>query len=364
MKKACLVVDSPYAADRVFDLSDRKLNRDNCLYAFTALRRELAERGFDLHTHDVNPVETSDLVLFNEMPITLPGGAVQRRAMLLLYESVLIRPDNWVREWHDRFRAVFTWDDRLVDENMVDGRKLGGRKTDGRRFFKSGFAHAFPKAISRYPFNDRKLCTLVAGNKSVSHPLELYSARREAIDWFEEHAPGDFDYYGVGWERPYLRGGIPTKVLRRLKLVPFLPKAPSFCFKGAVDSKQATMEKYRFSICFENAREIPGYITEKLFDSLFAGCIPVYWGAPNIADHVDRDCYIDFRNYLDAKDPFKALAHDLRKYTAADFEQRWNSIDTYLKSERAAIFNADRWAATQAEIMVRMLRRQPNEAQP
>jgi hypothetical protein len=42
-----------------------------------------------------------------------------------------------------------------------------------------------------------------------------------------------------------------------------------------VDSKKNTLEKYKFSICYENARDIPGYITEKIFDCFFAGCVPI-----------------------------------------------------------------------------------------
>jgi len=45
-----------------------------------------------------------------------------------------------------------------------------------------------------------------------------------------------------------------------------------------VGHKKPIMEQYKFSIYHENARNIPGYITEKIFDSFFAGCVPVYWG--------------------------------------------------------------------------------------
>ena len=40
-----------------------------------------------------------------------------------------------------------------------------------------------------------------------------------------------------------------------------------------------------------------GWITEKIFDCLFTGTIPVYWGAPDIADHVPPECFIDMRRF-------------------------------------------------------------------
>ena len=46
--------------------------------------------------------------------------------------------------------------------------------------------------------------------------------------------------------------------------------------------KHEFLQKYKFNICFENASE-PGYITEKYFHAKAAGCIPIYWGDPNLA---------------------------------------------------------------------------------
>jgi hypothetical protein len=43
------------------------------------------------------------------------------------------------------------------------------------------------------------------------------------------------------------------------------------------DDKDRYLQQYKFSICPENSREA-GYVTEKLFQSLHAGCIPVYSG--------------------------------------------------------------------------------------
>ncbi|WP_226896450.1 glycosyltransferase family 10 domain-containing protein [Poseidonibacter ostreae] len=42
---------------------------------------------------------------------------------------------------------------------------------------------------------------------------------------------------------------------------------------------------------------MPGYITEKIFDSFFAGCVPVYLGADNITEHIPKECFIDKREF-------------------------------------------------------------------
>ena len=58
-------------------------------------------------------------------------------------------------------------------------------------------------------------------------------------------------------------------------------------------TKMDTMADYKFTIAFENAIE-KDYVTEKFFDPLIAGSVPIYLGAPNIGDFAPGDkCFID-----------------------------------------------------------------------
>lgn len=62
-------------------------------------------------------------------------------------------------------------------------------------------------------------------------------------------------------------------------------------------TKLATISDYKFSIAFENAigRD---YVTEKFFEPLIAGSVPVYMGAPNIDDFAPGDnCYINVSDW-------------------------------------------------------------------
>ena len=47
------------------------------------------------------------------------------------------------------------------------------------------------------------------------------------------------------------------------------------------------LRRYRFYLAFENTCET-GYVTEKVYNGLDAGVIPVYLGAPDIADYVPK----------------------------------------------------------------------------
>jgi glycoprotein 3-alpha-L-fucosyltransferase len=52
---------------------------------------------------------------------------------------------------------------------------------------------------------------------------------------------------------------------------------------GNSAAKLNTLRQHLFSLAFENSN-VRGYVTEKYYQSLVAGSVPVYMGAPNIAD--------------------------------------------------------------------------------
>ena len=46
------------------------------------------------------------------------------------------------------------------------------------------------------------------------------------------------------------------------------------------DNKIDFLREYKFNICPENTNT-DGYVTEKIFESIDGGCIPIYWGEYN-----------------------------------------------------------------------------------
>jgi hypothetical protein len=76
--------------------------------------------------------------------------------------------------------------------------------------------------------------------------------------------------------------------------------------RGNVAKKQI-IPGYKFTIAFENACATD-YVTEKFFDPLLAGSVPVYLGAPNVEDFAPGDgCYINATDF----DSPRALAEHL-----------------------------------------------------
>jgi hypothetical protein len=83
-------------------------------------------------------------------------------------------------------------------------------------------------------------------------------------------------------------------------------------------SKMAIMKRFDFSLAFENSIE-KDYVTEKFFEPLIAGCVPVYLGAPNIDEFAPGDdCYVNVQDFANPKD----LSEFLKKADVSHF-QSW-----------------------------------------
>jgi len=321
-----VVSDSYFQKNRLFDLSDPISNRDNCLLPFALLKEQLKHCSVDLATSDIHSIEESDVVIYNEMPMTLPRLGTQHKSYLLLFESELIRPENWNLDNHNKFDKIFTWHDDYVDN---------------KKYFKINFSHEIPTSIHKCSHKE-KLCCLIAGNKKVQHPLELYSKRTEAIRWFEGYHPEDFDLFGMGWNEYRFTGSKLMRGLNRLKPLTHLMAEKYPSYQGSVENKKDTLEKYKFSICFENAKDIPGYITEKIFDCFFAGCVPVYWGANNITDHIPADCFIDMRKFSNYEEMYQYM----KNMPDEAYLNFLNAIEAFILSDKIHPFSADYFANT------------------
>lgn len=325
MKKATLVVSKHYLNNRIFDEKDTKLNRDNCLAPFIALKKEMLLNGIELCTQDIHGISTSDIVIYNDMPKHLPDKLSVKKSHVLIMESPIIVKSSWVLKKHKSFKKIFTWKDSVIDQ---------------KKYFKINYSHAFP---SEYYWGTTriKLCTLISAHKLSSLRNELYSERIKSIRWFEENQPEHFNLYGIGWDKPAFDG-----LFKIIKKIPyhdlFIPfqKFPSY--KGAVTSKNATLAMYDFAICYENLKDEDGYVTEKIFDCFFAGTIPIYWGASNIVEHVPANCFIDRRLFTS----YEALFSFMINMSDLEKENYRINIKKFLNSTKSNQFRVETFAKT------------------
>jgi hypothetical protein len=305
---------------------------DNLLAPWSEFKKVALAASVTVATVDAIDLNTVDAFIFLDMPdnnnkyfkIALKSG---KPLFLVIFECKLIRLENYDMKRHNYFKKIFTYDDCLVD-NI--------------KYFKINFAFSFPQEVNINLDHKEKLCSMIAGNKKSRHPLELYSKRIEAIRWFEKHHIDDFDLYGIGWDAYRFDGVKIVRALNRIKPLTRLFAEDFPSYRGKVERKLPIMQKYKFSICYENARDLPGYITEKIFDCFFAGCVPIYWGANNIIDHVPAECFIDKRLFVTYDELYKFM----KNMPDEQYLNYLESAKNFLKSKAGCKFSTDCFART------------------
>jgi hypothetical protein len=274
-------------------------------YMFAELRRQLAACGVDLATQDIHPPEQSTLVIgldvvdFFQTYQRRPG----QHLYLLLNEPATYYPEVWSKANHAPFDRVFTW-----DYNLADGEKYI------HHYFAIDLDSYLPfEGVTEEEFNRRKLLVLMAGMFQFAPPKQgsrsLLYIRYQTLRWFGEYLPQQFDFYSRGIDPEAYRSfrglGVLQRVLprfiagkignvvaaRRRRIVQALNRGPVPPLE-----KLAVIRSYRFVVCYENT-STPGYVSEKLFDCLFAGCVPIYLGEPNIQQFIPKECYIDRKEF-------------------------------------------------------------------
>lgn len=230
------------------------------------LKAAAARHGIEMAGTGFTDYKDADVFFFWERP--REGDKVFQYALasgkpmyLLATEPVSTLPMNGSPDNIMLFDKIFVWNG----------------KTGHRVFHIKPIYFAFPRELSEKPFASRKLSCMIASIYNRENDAdELYSKRAESVRWFEQNHPDGMDFYGRQNRFTDTRFSI---------------------YRGPVDNKLPLMEQYKFIICYENTCGLHGYISEKIFDAFFAGCVPVYWGAPDVSDYIPADCYIDRREF-------------------------------------------------------------------
>lgn len=152
---------------------------------------------------------------------------------------------------------------------------------------------------------------------------QLHDARLDLIKFFMD--ADELDVYGIGWTD---QSRLPIEKWNWLKSS-ILKKNITSC-----DDKQMVMSNYRFAICYENI-SYPGYVTEKIIDCFVAGVIPIYLGAPDIADFIPSNLFIDASKF---KAP-QFLREHLISISEAEAMSMITSAKAFLASEAGKEFS-------------------------
>lgn len=331
--------------DRCIVSSVQSCLGDDLSLPILALVKRLAEMGVECHTPDMFSFERYDSFLFYEMPepadpVFAYAQKSKKPMFVIIVENHFVLPRNADYRQYEDFSAVFTYNDDPVSR---------------------GIAHKLNYVCSlnvpdyqAIPFSGRKLATMVSSyiKPRKSKPQLCSYMRLKTIKFYENLCEDVFDLYGYGWDvgmnvfqdRPKV-----FKYILALKLYEILPRRKLKTWRGTIDGlKRDVVCNYRFAYCYENTTEIPGYITEKIFDVMMAGAVPIYLGHSSTSNRIPKECYIDRADFRD-----DAQLYD---YISKMPEEEWRgyleAAHNFLLSKEAVPFSVPHYVKTVTDVML------------
>jgi alpha(1,3/1,4) fucosyltransferase len=243
------------------------------------------------------------------------SGFQRENCTLIRMEPSVVLPANFSKTRSRQFGKMLTLGGQLSKDSVSLGWPLVWPSRN--KFEEIYSANRYEKAV------------LINGNKLSLIKGELYSLRRKSIKSIT-----NLDLFGTSWDsNKYSR----LKILIRnfiFALISFrLPRFSGVKLwfqnypqsKGEVDNKLTTMSSYKYALVIENSAE---YMSEKLFDAFFAGCIPIYVG-PNVEDYgIPKNIVVQ------AEPNLKSIKQALETAKEMNFENFQRDLRKFLSDEK------------------------------
>jgi len=190
----------------------------------------------------------------------------------------------------------------------------------------------YPEITQYYEWVNRSIVlSMVAANKVAPAFGQHYALRRKFAHNLQSL---DFQLYGPLWSAP-----IRLKIRHRLAVTYFairqgtIPNLNSIWGNllfnyprslGEVHDKHEVLKDSKFSLVFENSDT---YVSEKLFDSIINGCIPVYFGPELSKVGLPDNLIIKYMG------PIEDLVLFLEELSQDTIQEKLNAISEFLHSK-------------------------------
>lgn len=207
----------------------------------------------------------------------------------------------------NRFEKKFTWQRDLVDNDKTFFVPLDTRVTTGTKI---------PKDIS----HKRILAMQIASPyKSGGSSKNKYSLRHSSTLWWLKNHPQEYEFYGKDW--PFLLENLNDNL------------KPAFhaAYKGYAEDKIKALSEAFFALAFENTVH-RDYVSEKIYDVMKAGTVPVYLGAPNVEEFVPKECFINYADFKNDEDLYAFL----KAVTPQQYQSYLDCAQRFFDGEQAA----------------------------
>ena len=327
--------------------------RDNCCEPYLFCRDYFAKRGVGFTASNAKKLDGVSWVVFWDASSIPPADPIRRgvfwiknrllggdlrdlfrrripgvKRALILHEPFCVCPRNWDTSLHRKFDLIFTWDPSLC--TSVE-------------YVRFCLPHGTLRPSDRIPsFESRKLICDISRNNVPRFAPNSAKKRFELIQFFSQNAPNEFDLYGSGWNPSV--GRYLFRYLRDRKI--FYSKVATW--RGPVRSKAETLGKYKFALCVENSTDREGYISNKIFDAMQSGCVPVYLGPPDRYAHFPRGTFVDVADF----ESHGMLLKYLQGMDSMTHAKMIENIQRYLNSSEHKKFSKEGFARSIYEALM------------
>ena len=225
----------------------------------------------------------------NSFAQTTNCGAIEALICLGYHPSVLEK-DTIKKLSVDR-KILINWEPQVVEPELYDAKyftNFGLRlsPSDNWAYKIDGVPFPWPQAKIDDPPNyetwsmRENTIVIIQANKFSGHKDAKYRLRRKVI--WKLGIKGLLDLYGKDWHSNKVlnfRWWFANARRHKFRDLSFklgsLSQPPEKIYKGEINSKFATYERYQTALVIENSLD---YVSEKLFDAVSAGCLTVYVG--------------------------------------------------------------------------------------
>ncbi len=337
--------------------------------AFALWKTEAAKGGFQIDTWDCADLKSADVFWFLDLPSTKQEfeqirGQLQPGTPLVLQilENPLLTIHSFFEENTKHFNAILSYEhaDTVAKRANCVAYKL---------------PNEVQKIENALAFADRKLLLLINSNRIeglwatrqvglAGIPLlgrllsgwycppralkeilqgELYSHRRKIARLSESHKDS-IDIYGYGWNG------------EQISWFPGYPNHPYKTSRGKFSGDKLSLcANYRFVLSFENYCGNRGYISEKIFDPIFAGSVPVYLGDERITDYVPAEAFVDAKKFNDYQELFSYL----QNCSEYEWQKMLEAGQNFIRSEHFYHFSTKAFVWSAMQVLRHVAQEQP-----
>ncbi|MBF0270613.1 MAG: hypothetical protein HQL98_00870 [Magnetococcales bacterium] len=327
-----ILIDPSYPVfnnNKLFDLQDPILNHDNHLLQLHVLKEKLTRQNISINTADLwqESSKTSG-ILYRYISLGMMENIkrFEKQESIVLDSFVIMEPPIVAPALYDAL-PLLTDKFKYVYMHNVEGNGYSLSGVDRkklRRFYWPIPYNTVLDAVWSHENREHRIVVINGNHRPRLRFQELYSLRIQAMCALAELQA--VDLYGRGWERWWSRESMWLPYwMHRKKLMTI--------YKGSCVSKFDILKKYHFCLCFENMA-MTGYITEKIFDCLYAGTVPLYLGAHDIEKYIPSEVFIDCRQYETWQDMWR----DLRTISLQKIRQIKKAGRDFLHSDMSKPF--------------------------